>query len=277
MNYELLDFGHGRKLERFGECIVDRPSPAAQGFVPKWPDRWEEAGLRYDEVVSKWIGSSPSEWLVRFGRATFQLKPTPFGHLGLFPEQRTHWEWMSELHAHSKANFKSLNLFAYTGGTTQVLAALGSQVTHVDASRPAVQWARSNALVAGLEEAPIRWVVEDAKAYVAREIRRGNRYDFIALDPPTYGHGPRGERWQWDRDIRPLLVGCFELLSEDGIGILLTGHTDDSNPSKWLIESAHDAEQDFRGFQITDGRSTLSTSDEEQLDFGFWVRCMRKA
>lgn len=236
-DYELLDFGNGRKLERFGGIILDRPAPVAEGKTPARPDEWPRADAvfhRQSDNAGRWQWRSPprESWTLAHDGMTFLLKPTDFGHVGLFPEQAENWEWMAGKTSRSTRPLKVLNLFAYTGGATLAAAAAGAEVVHVDAARNIVAWARRNARLSGLEEAPIRWIVEDAAKFVDREVRRGNRYDAVLLDPPSYGHGPKGQTWKLTSDLPGLLEGCAELVGQRPAFFLLTCHTPGYGPAE---------------------------------------------
>jgi 23S rRNA (cytosine1962-C5)-methyltransferase len=221
--YALLDLGDGRQLARFGRFVVDRPYPAA---VERARDRgaWDSADLRFDRGPGTWSttdGSAlPEAWAMRHDGLTFELRPAPSGQVGFFGEQIEPWRWIREAGAATV-----LNLFAYTGGATLAAAAAGGQVTHVDGSRPAVAWARRNAELSGLAAAPIRWIVDDAVAFTEREARRGRRYQGLVLDPPSYGHGPRGERWTLGARRPELLGTCLAVLDRPAF-ILLTAHAE---------------------------------------------------
>ncbi len=228
--YELLDFGDGRKLERFGDHVLDRPSPAAENFAPAHPERWPTADARYErsegsDGVWRPAGALPESWTIAHGPLTLELKPTPFGHLGVFAEQAANWDWIAEQIGRTSRPVKLLNLFAYTGGATLAAAAAGAEVTHVDAAHNTVAWARRNAELSSLEAAPIRWIVEDAATFAAREVRRGNQYDGVILDPPTYGHGPNGQTWTLKDDLRSLLVDCAKLTSAAPLLLVFSCHT----------------------------------------------------
>jgi len=223
--YELLDFGNRRKLESFGGIIVDRPCPAAQN-VPH-TDLWQSATAHFDsERKPKWRHTKPltDTWQVRFEDQTFELQSTPSGQVGIFPEQSVNWEFLKKKLS-SRDSPKVLNLFGYTGGSTIAAALAGAEVVHVDSAKSVVTWARRNAELSGLADAPVRWIVEDAIKFVAREVKRGNRYDAIVLDPPSYGHGPKGEEWKLTRDLFDLLGECKQLLSEMPALFLLSCHT----------------------------------------------------
>jgi 23S rRNA (cytosine1962-C5)-methyltransferase len=226
-DYELLDVGGGARLERFGSRIVVRPHPAAIG-ERRTPAAWNHATLAYD---SKHLWTGPDNldsWQVGVDGLTVELRPTTTGQVGLFPEQEKSWDWLRERVAPGMA---VLNLFAYTGLATLVTAAEGAAVVHVDASRPTVGWARRNAELSGLAGRPVRWIVEDAKGFVARELRRGRRFDGVILDPPSYGHGPRGRGWRLEDDLAPLLRQVAELVAAKGF-VLLTAHTPGFGPEQ---------------------------------------------
>lgn len=232
--YELIDAGGGARLERFGEHVADRPHGGAYG-ERRAPERWADADLRFDRDAG-WSGPAltvASEgWPATIGGLDLSLRPTDAGQVGCFPEHAAMLPWLRERVVLRGATapadappVRVLHLFAYTGLVTLAVAAAGAAVAHVDAARPAVAWARRNAALNGLDDAPIRWLVDDARAFVARERRRGSRYDGIALDPPTYGHGASGRPWRLDVDLDPLLADCRALLSPDGF-LLLTAHTE---------------------------------------------------
>lgn len=243
--YELLDFGDGRKLERFGTRILDRPSPSACDFAAALPSLWRRADVRYersdggqgaDAERGIWLTADkdtrntneqeqPDSWEIRHDPLVFELRLTPFGHLGVFPEQAENWDWLRQAVLAAGRPLDVLNLFAYTGGSTLACAAAGARVAHVDSARNIVQWARQNARVSGMEDAPIRWINEDAGLFVRRELKRGRRYDGIILDPPSYGHGPSGQSWRIDRDLPPLLSDCAELTRGCSAFGLITCHS----------------------------------------------------
>ena len=225
--YELIDFGNGRRLERFGAYVLDRPSPAADG-LPLFPERWRTADAVFQRTkgnLGKWLDRReiPPRWTIPWGRIVFELKRNDSGHVGVFPEQADNWGWLYQ-RIQGQETSPVLNLFAYTGGSTFAAALAGAEVVHVDAAQNVVAWARRNAELSGLANAPIHWVAEEAGKFVRREIRRGREYGGIILDPPSYGHGPRGEVFQFTKDIVPLLEGCFTLLRPDGF-FLMTCHT----------------------------------------------------
>jgi 23S rRNA (cytosine1962-C5)-methyltransferase len=200
--YQLLDFGEGRRLERFGQAIVDRPCPVAEETGKAEPALWQAADVRFDfrdPKAGHWAvtGRLPHPWVVRSAPLAFELKTTPLGQIGLFPEQADNWRWISkqvELGSEAGSSLRVLNLFAYTGGSTLAAAATGAEVVHIDAAKNIVAWARRNARLSGLEDCPIHWIVEDVRKFVRRELRRGSRYDAVILDPPSYGQSRRRRR-----------------------------------------------------------------------------------
>jgi 23S rRNA (cytosine1962-C5)-methyltransferase len=234
--YELLDVGDGARLERFGTHVVDRPHAAA--LAPRRaPDAWAEADLRFDRDRG-WSGTglpaAADGWTCRLWEVAMGCRPTDSGQVGLFPEHAEHLAWLADEVAGRRAGgdaVEVLNLFAYTGLATLALAGRGAAVTHVDASRPSVAWARDNAAANGLADRPIRWIVDDVRSYARREVRRGHRYDGIILDPPAYGHGGTSAAWQLEADLVPLLDGCADLIAEDGF-LLLTTHTEGFGPAR---------------------------------------------
>lgn len=245
-DYELLDSGGGEKLEKYGEFVLVRPDP--QVLWEKGRESlWANANGRYrrEGKDGVWEGSLSKEWQVLYGGFTFNIRPTSFKHTGLFPEQLQNWEWISSLLRKSlgSAKFegsptpppndfapKVLNLFAYTGGATLAAVRAGAQVTHVDASKVAVAWARENAASSGLVEAPVRWITEDVLTFVKREIKRGVRYDAIIMDPPAFGHGPEGELWKIEDDFLELMKLCSELLSDNPLFVCVSGYAAGYSP-----------------------------------------------
>ena len=233
-DYELLDIGGGARLERFGTRVVDRPHPAAYGERGD-PEAWDTATL-YFAPGEGWHGTDPVEpWSVVADGITLELRPTDTGQVGLFPEQAPSWAWLRDVVARRAAGGTPpsvLNLFAYTGVATLVAAAAGASVAHVDGSKPAVAWARHNAVLSGLADRPIRWLVDDAPGFVARELRRGRHYDGVILDPPSYGHGARGRAWRLEDDGPALLADCARLVGGSRGFVLLTAHTPGFGPAE---------------------------------------------
>jgi len=246
-NYQLIDFGDGRRLERFGPLLLDRPCPVAESAGRSDPAMWQGADARFERTggnQGRWTcaGELPKHWTITHGPIRLELKRTEFGHLGVFPEQAANWDWLAAQIRRVRAThrpaprpdppLKVLNLFAYTGGSTLAAAAAGAEVVHVDAARNIVARARRNAELSGLHEAPIRWIVEDARKFVRRELQRGSRYDAVILDPPSYGHGRRGEVWRLSNHLPRLLAICARLTAGRRRFMLLTCHTPKYTPER---------------------------------------------
>ncbi len=250
-DYSVIDCSKGEKLERWGEYLLIRPDPQVIWDTQKKHRGWREPNGHYHRSAKgggEWeFFDLPEQWPINYKNLTFNLKPFSFKHTGLFPEQATNWDWFSEkirnagrpikvlnLFAYTGGAekirnagrpIKVLNLFAYTGGATLAAAAAGASVTHVDASKGMVAWAKENARSSGLENAPIRWIVDDCVKFVEREIRRGNHYDAIIMDPPSYGRGPKGEIWKIEDAIHPFVKLCARLLSDKPLFYLINSYT----------------------------------------------------
>ena len=223
--YELLDSGDGRKFERFGDIRLVRPCSQAMWRPQLSPAEWGKADASFDrEEGNAWHGRArlPKEWTIETAGIRFRLSGTDFGHLGIFPEQRASWRWLRGV---VKKGMSVLNLFAYSGGSTMASALSGASVCHVDAAKGMVEWARKNAALNGLDGHPIRWIVDDAHAFMRREIRRGHRYDGVILDPPTFGRGANGQLYKIERDLKETLSLVRDLLSEKPAFVLFSSHT----------------------------------------------------
>lgn len=223
-DYELLDSGDGRKLERFGRYVLSRPCAQAMWRPVLGAEEWARADASFDrEAGNRWHGRAnlPKEWEIETVGIRFRLGGTDFGHLGIFPEQRAQWRWIRK----SAGGIRVLNLFAYSGGSTMAAALGGAEVCHLDASRGMVEWARANARLNGLDSSPIRWIVDDAHKFMRREIRRGRRYDAVVLDPPTFGRGAGGETYKIERDFQETLGLVRSLLSDRPAFVLFSSHT----------------------------------------------------
>ncbi len=227
--YELLDSGEGEKLEKFGSFIMSRPDPEALWKKSLNKKEWDNSNLIFERsgTKSKWIIKSgvPKNWNIKFGDFDFNIKPTSFKHIGLFPEQLQNWQWMQKIIKEEKRKISVLNIFAYTGGATLACAKVGAEVCHVDGSKSAVIWARENAELSGLKDAPIRWIIEDVISFLKREIKRGRFYDAIIMDPPSFGHGPKDELWKIENDFIVLMDLCKQILSKDPLFVLINGYT----------------------------------------------------
>ncbi|MCR5266954.1 MAG: class I SAM-dependent methyltransferase [Lachnospiraceae bacterium] len=239
-DYEVIDTGNGEKLERWGNYILLRPDPQVIWDADRKDSRWKHLNAHYHRSAKgggEWeFFDLPDQWSIRYDSLTFQLKPFSFKHTGLFPEQAVNWDWMADrirkrITSTGGQGVKVLNLFAYTGGATLAAAQAGAQVTHVDASKGMVQWAKENALSSGLADAPIRWLVDDCVKFVEREIRRENHYDAIIMDPPSYGRGPKGEIWKIEDSIYPFIELCAKLLVEKPLFVLVNSYTTGLQPA----------------------------------------------
>lgn len=234
-DYEVIDCSKGEKLERWGDYILVRPDPQVIWDTPRKEKGWHKMNAHYHRSKKgggEWeFFDLPQQWSIHYRNLTFQLKPFSFKHTGLFPEQAANWDWFSELIKKAGRPVKVLNLFAYTGGATIAAAAAGASVTHVDASKGMVTWAKENAASSGLADAPIRWIVDDCIKFVEREIRRGNHYDAIIMDPPSYGRGPKGEIWKIEESIHPLVKLCAQLLVEKPLFFLINSYTTGLQPA----------------------------------------------
>ena len=234
-DYEVIDCSKGEKLERWGDYILVRPDPQVIWDTPRKEKGWHKMNAHYHRSKKgggEWeFFDLPQQWSIHYRNLTFQLKPFSFKHTGLFPEQAANWDWFSELIKKAGRPVKVLNLFAYTGGATIAAAAAGASVTHVDASKGMVTWAKENAASSGLADAPIRWIVDDCVKLVEREIRRGNHYDAIIMDPPSYGRGPKGEIWKIEESIHPLVKLCAQLLVDRPLFFLINSYTTGLQPA----------------------------------------------
>lgn len=234
-DYEVIDTSGGEKLERWGKYILLRPDPQVIWNTPKEAREWKSLNGHYHRSQKgggEWeFHNLPEEWSIQYKNLTFRLKPFSFKHTGLFPEQAVNWDWISEIIQKAGRPVKVLNLFAYTGGATLAAAKAGAGVTHVDASKGMVAWAKENAAISGLSDAPIRYLVDDCTKFVEREIRRGNTYDGIIMDPPSYGRGPKGEIWKIEDNIYPLLTLTAKLLDKNALFFLINSYTTGLQPA----------------------------------------------
>ncbi len=239
-DYEVIDTGDGEKLERWGKYLLVRPDPQVIWKSEHKNPGWKKKNGHYHRSAKgggEWeFFDLPEEWKISYRDLTFRLKPFSFKHTGLFPEQAVNWDWFSSIiKEESKKNperqLKVLNLFAYTGGATLAAAKAGAAVTHVDASKGMVMWAKENAVESGLSDAPIRWLVDDCQKFVEREIRRGNKYDGIIMDPPSYGRGPKGEIWKIEDNVYPFIELASKLLSKDSCFFLVNSYTTGLQPA----------------------------------------------
>ena len=234
-DYELLDCGGGEKLERWGDYLLVRPDSQVIWDTPKTERGWRKMNGHYHRSAKgggEWeFFDLPQQWTIHYGKLTFNLKPFSFKHTGLFPEQAANWDFAMEQIRQAGRPIRVLNLFAYTGGATVACAAAGASVCHVDAAKGMVAWAKENARVSGLQDAPIRWIVDDCAKFVEREIRRGKTYDAIIMDPPSYGRGPGGEVWKLEENLYPFVKLCARVLSDKPLFVILNSYTTGLAPS----------------------------------------------
>ncbi len=282
-DYELLDSGGGRKLERFGPCVLARPAAQAVWRPSLPPSRWQGAHASFDrDGGQRWHrrDALPESWVIEMGGLRFRLAATDFGHLGVFPEQREQWGWLGERVAEAARRLGRppavLNLFAYSGGATLAALRAGASACHVDASKGMVEWARENAALNGLETAPVRWIAEDVHKFLRRELRRGRRYDAVVLDPPTFGRGPSGEVYKIEQEIVTTLDLCRAVMSDTPMLVLLTSHTPGFSPQV-LANLLAFGWPDMRG-RIECGEMLLTgRPGVAALPSGSWARWARGA
>jgi 23S rRNA (cytosine1962-C5)-methyltransferase len=235
-DYEIIDTSNGEKLERWGDTILIRPDPQIIWNTDTTNPLWKKSSARYhrsNKGGGEWefYKKVKDSWVIHYKHLAFRIRPTGFKHTGLFPEQAVNWDYFTEKISNANRPIKVLNLFAYTGGATLACAAAGASVCHVDASKGMVAWARENAELSHLSDKPIRWIVDDCEKFVTREIRRGNRYDAIIMDPPSYGRGPGGEVWKLEDQIYDLVNLCSQVLSDDPLFFVLNSYTTGLSPS----------------------------------------------
>lgn len=235
-DYELLDCSGGERLERWGKVILVRPDPQVIWNTPKTHPLWKKADAVYHRSSSgggKWEikNKIPDFWRINYKDLSFNVKTMGFKHTGIFPEQAVNWDYTADLIRKSGRHVKALNLFAYTGGATVACLNAGAEVVHVDASKGMVQWAKENAALSGLSDKPVRWLVDDCVKFVQREIRRGNKYDIIIMDPPSYGRGPGGEIWKLENEVYNFVELCSGVLSDNPLAVLINSYTTGLSPS----------------------------------------------
>jgi 23S rRNA (cytosine1962-C5)-methyltransferase len=267
--YELIDSGNGEKLERYGSYVLRRPDPEALWEKSKNIAVWDKAEFTFVRNFNKtkWITKDgvKKNWDISFGNYQFYIRPSSFKHTGLFPEQMPNWEWTEKLISKEKQRreVSVLNLFAYTGGATLACARAGAEVCHVDGSKTAVAWARENAELSGLKDAPIRWIVDDVIEFMKREIKRGRKYDAIIMDPPSFGHGPKDELWKIEEHFLELMRLCGEILSDDPLFVIINGYA--SGYSAIAYENnLKSMMKNYRG-EIEKGELVIEESDSERL------------
>ena len=254
--YELIDCSKGEKLERWGDRLLVRPDPQAIWATPRTHKGWRAPDARYARSHTgggQWASKKvPERWALHYKDLTFQVGLMNFKHTGIFPEQAANWDWARQQIAAAGRPVSVLNLFAYTGGATIACAAAGASVCHVDAAKGMVQWAKENARASGLEDLPIRWIVDDCAKFVEREIRRGRRYDAIIMDPPSYGRGPSGEVWKLEENLYPFVELVSGVLSDDPLFVILNSYTTGLAPSvlTYILQSVVGGK--FGGHTVSD-------------------------
>ncbi len=261
--YELLDCGNNYKLERYGKFVLSRPDP--QALWPTDTSTWKPDA----EFKDSW-NKEIEPWSIDFGGLTLEIKLSPFKHTGLFPEQIVNWQWMEKLIIESKRSIKVLNLFGYTGGASLICAKAGAEVTHVDASKSAITWANENAELSGLQDKPIRWILDDALAFVKKEVRRGVKYDAIVMDPPSFGRGAKGEVWKIEEGFLELINDCFSVLSDNPLFFVLNGYSAGYSAIAYE-ENLKPLQQKFGG-QIEAGDLAIKDSKGRLLPCGIVAR-----
>jgi len=229
-DYKILDMADGQKLEKWGDVILARPDPQIIWKEKTYPKKWKNINATYHRSKTgggtwEYKKKMPNQWQIKYKELTFNIKPMGFKHTGLFPEQAVNWDWMMDKIKKANRDIKVLNLFAYTGGATVACAAAGASVCHVDSSKGMVTWAKENIASSGLAERPVRYIVDDVVKFVNREIRRGNKYDAIIMDPPSYGRGANGEVWQFEDNIYDLVDLCTKVLSDKPLFFLINSYT----------------------------------------------------
>lgn len=271
-DYELLDASNGEKLERWNNIVLRRPDPQIVWETnTEGNDAWRKADAHYirsNTGGGHWESGKkiPESWTVNYGELKFGIKMMGFKHTGLFPEQATNWDWFSEIiRSSGRSDVNVLNLFAYTGGATMAAAAAGASVCHVDAAKGMVSWAKENAVLSGLQDRPIRYIVDDVKKFTEREIRRGRKYDGIIMDPPSYGRGPSGEVWKIENELFGLVEMCMGVLSDNPLFFLINSYTTGLSGS--VLENIYkitlqkrfggEIEVDEVGLPITNGKLVL--------------------
>ena len=228
--YKILDMADGQKLEKWGDVILSRPDPQIIWKEKTYPEKWKNINATYHRSKTgggawEYNKKMPQQWQIKYKELTFNIKPMGFKHTGLFPEQAVNWDWMIDKIKNAKREIKVLNLFAYTGGATVACSYAGASVCHVDSSKGMVAWAKENIIASGLEKRPVRYIVDDVVKFVNREIRRGNKYDAIIMDPPSYGRGANGEVWQFENNIYDLVELCTKVLSDNPLFFLINSYT----------------------------------------------------
>ena len=271
--YELLDFSRGEKLERFGDTIVRRQTPSVPNAGKPMSQPESPPHLRYyraeGDPAGRWVGDVDQRWTLRHHDVNFHLRATPTGQVGIFPEQASNWDWIRNSSLDLRG-LKAINLFGYTGGTTLALAKAGAEVTHVDAAKTVVSWARENAAASQLQDHPIRWIAEDAMRFLEREVKRGKTYDIFVADPPSFGRGPSGETWKLERDLQKLLTNAALLTGNAPKMVIISCHTPGYDAQRLSRELSQAWRLPDR--QVESGTLTLSNATGRSLPCGEFAR-----
>jgi len=267
-DYEILDMADGEKLERWGNVILVRPDPQIIWKEKTFPNKWKKINARYNRSKTgggswEYTNSLPKAWQVKYKNLTFNIKPMGFKHTGLFPEQAVNWDWMINKIQNEKREIKVLNLFAYTGGATVACLSAGASVCHVDSSKGMTAWAKENVVSSGLEKARVRYIVDDVFKFVSREIRRGNKYDAIIMDPPSYGRGSNGEVWKFEENIDELIKLCNKVLSDNPLFFLVNSYT--TGISSTVIENILKMDLKIKNGKYSCGEIGLPMSDSDMV------------
>ncbi|MFH1455076.1 MAG: class I SAM-dependent methyltransferase [bacterium] len=276
-DYELIDSGNEEKIERYGEYVLRRPDPQALWKKTLSETDWKNADATFDnnrKIWKKKTDSMQNEWQISFDDLKFNIKPTAFKHTGVFPEQFSNWQFIKEKIKNSKGSIKVLNLFGYTGGATLAALSAGAEVTHIDGSKSAITWAKENAELSGLDKKPVRWIIDDARKFVMREIKRGGKYDGIIMDPPSFGRGGKGEIWKIETDFVNLLDECSKILSDNPLFFLVNGYA--AGYSSITYYNALKSLLEKYGGQFEMGELTIQESKAKRLlPCGIFVRWAR--
>jgi 23S rRNA (cytosine1962-C5)-methyltransferase len=279
--YKILDMADGQKLEAWGRVILSRPDPQIIWKEKTFPEKWKNVNATYHRSKTgggawEYKNKMPNQWQIKYRDLTFNIKPMGFKHTGLFPEQAVNWDWMMHKIKQANREIKVLNLFAYTGGATVTCLAAGASCTHVDSSKGMVSWAKENVISSGLENRPVRYIIDDVIKFVNREIRRGNKYDAIIMDPPSYGRGTNGEVWQFENNIYDLVELCTQVLSEKPLFFLINSYTTGIS-SKVLENILNLTVNRYKVGQVTSGEVGLPMENSQLVlpcgIYGRWECC----
>lgn len=274
-DYEIIDMANGEKLERWKDVVLVRPDPQIIWKDKSFPEKWNKVNARYNRSNTgggnwEYNKKMPSSWKVKYKNLTFNIKPMGFKHTGLFPEQAVNWDWMIDKIKQSKREIKVLNLFAYTGGATVACLSAGASVCHVDSSKGMVSWAKENVISSGLQDRAVRYIIDDVVKFVNREIRRGNKYDAIVMDPPSYGRGSKNEVWDIEKDLFPLIELCMEILVDEPLFFIINSYTAGLSPV--VLENILNMKFKDKKGKITSGELGIKAKNGLVLPAGVYGR-----